>query len=96
MYGMAEMWFPRVPGYSISLLEIPKRGSTGMKPNVELEPIAMNLSGAVRLLGLSQTKTWSMAKQGQLPSFKVGGRRLFLRLALESCGDKQIQQNSTY
>ena len=49
-----------------------------MKNNThkELTPIAISVSEAARLLGVSRPKVYQLMQQDQLPSFKVGTRTL--------------------
>lgn len=49
-----------------------------------LEPIALRIPDASRASGLSRTKLYELMEAGELPSVKVGGRRLILRADLEA------------
>ena len=42
----------------------------------ELTPVAISVSEAARLLGVSRPKVYQLMKQEHLPSFKVGTRTL--------------------
>lgn len=42
----------------------------------ELSPIAISVSEAARLLGVSRPKVYQLMQQEHLPSFKVGTRTL--------------------
>ena len=42
----------------------------------ELTPIAISVSEAARLLGVSRPKVYQLMQQDELPSFKVGTRTL--------------------
>lgn len=42
----------------------------------ELTPIAISVSEAARLLGVSRPKVYQLMQQERLPSFKVGTRTL--------------------
>jgi excisionase family DNA binding protein len=57
----------------------PKRyGSIVTKP-ATLAPEAIDVDGACRLLGIGRSKLYRMIRAGELPSVKLGDRRL-LRL----------------
>jgi excisionase family DNA binding protein len=46
------------------------------------EPIALRINDAARVSGLGRTKLYELMGAGDLPSVKVGGRRLILRADL--------------
>jgi excisionase family DNA binding protein len=54
------------------------------------QPINVPLNEAARLLGLSQKKVWSLAKDGAVPSIKCGSRRLFNVQSLEQWSAAQL------
>ena len=51
---------------------------------VNIEPAAFNVADAVRYTGLSRSRLYSLVRDGQIASFHVGGRRMFLRSALDA------------
>jgi len=51
---------------------------------VNIEPAAFNVADAVRYTGLSRSRLYSLLRDGQIASFHVGGRRMFLRSALDA------------
>jgi len=46
------------------------------------EPLAYDVPVAGRLIGLGATKTWELVRSGDLPSIRIGRRRLVTRQAL--------------
>jgi excisionase family DNA binding protein len=51
---------------------------------VGVEPAAFNVADAVRYTGLSRSRLYELIRDGQIASFNVGGRRMFLRSALDA------------
>lgn len=49
-----------------------------------LEPAAFSVADAVRYTGLSRSRLYELIRDGQIASFNVGGRRMFLRSALDA------------
>ena len=49
-----------------------------------LSPITVSVADAIELTGISRTKLYQALRSGELRSLKVGGRRLFRLLDLES------------
>ncbi|WP_212743801.1 helix-turn-helix domain-containing protein [Caulobacter sp. 3R27C2-B] len=47
-------------------------------------PIALNMTGAVAYSGLSRSRLYELMREGDLPSFQVGGRRMIRRDALDA------------
>ena len=45
---------------------------------IQTEPIAVNVSGAAALTGLSESSIWEALRDNELPSQKIKGRRLIL------------------
>lgn len=56
----------------------------------EIEPFAVDLPEAARLVGLSQKKVWLLARAGDLPSCKIGTRRKFVRTHLRDWLEQQV------
>ncbi len=48
------------------------------------EPLAFTVSDAVAYTGLSRSRLYELLRDGQIASFNVGGRRMFLRSALDA------------
>jgi excisionase family DNA binding protein len=63
-------------------------------PKTELlEPVAISVHRVAFLLGVSTRKAWTLVGTGELPSFRVGRRRLVRfadvqRFAAERVGEK--------
>ena len=53
-----------------------------------VKPYALTVEGAVRHTGLSRTRIYNLIKSGDLPSFTIGSRRMFLVDALDAFMDK--------
>jgi excisionase family DNA binding protein len=49
-----------------------------------LAPVALSVADAVRYTGLSRSRLYELVRDGQIASFQVGGRRMFLRSALDA------------
>ena len=49
-----------------------------------VQPAAFNVADAVRYTGLSRSRLYELLRDGQIASFQVGGRRMFLRAALDA------------
>lgn len=47
-------------------------------------PLAFNVRDAVTYTGLSRSRLYELVRDGQIASFHVGGRRMFLRSALDA------------
>jgi excisionase family DNA binding protein len=52
-------------------------------PN-ELEPLAVTVKTACRLLDVGDTTVWAMIKDGRLKGFKLGGKRLIEYASLKA------------
>lgn len=48
------------------------------KPDTSPEPLAVGVPGATHLTGLGRTTIYDKIKKGELASFTIGGKRLFL------------------
>lgn len=46
------------------------------EPSTTLQPMAVNITEAARLIGVSPRSAWTLADEGKLRTFKVGTRRL--------------------
>jgi excisionase family DNA binding protein len=57
----------------------PKRYGSIVTKGATLAPEAIDVDGACRLLGIGRSKLYRMIRAGELPSVKLGDRRL-LRL----------------
>lgn len=49
-----------------------------------VQPTAFTVSDAVHYTGLSRSRLYELVRDGQIASFQVGGRRMFLRAALDA------------
>ena len=58
------------------------------------DPLLVDLKTAAELLGISRKNLWSRARSGEIPSLKVGARRLFSRVALTDWIAAQIAAQS--
>ena len=56
--------------------------------NQYVKPYAITVEGAVRHTGLSRTRIYKLMKGGELASFTVGSRRMFLVEVLDAFMDK--------
>lgn len=54
--------------------------ATGHKPWLERDRLSVNTEDAAQLLGVGRTTVYRLVKDGTLPSFKLGKRRL-IRIA---------------
>jgi excisionase family DNA binding protein len=41
-----------------------------------IDPLAVSIPEAARLLGIGRTLAYDLARQGDLPTFELGGRKL--------------------
>lgn len=48
------------------------------------QPLALTIENAVAYSGLSRSRLYTLIQSGDLPSFRVGGRRMILREVLDS------------
>ena len=46
------------------------------KTTIQMEPLAVSVSKAAEMLGISRPKIYDLMRQEGFPSFKVGGRTL--------------------
>lgn len=53
-----------------------------------IKPYALTVEGAVRHTGLSRTRIYNLIKAGELASFTIGSRRMFLTDVLDAFMDK--------
>jgi excisionase family DNA binding protein len=51
--------------------------------NTAEKPLVLSIMEAARLLGVSKNCAYEAANQGQLPSIRIGRRRVIPRIALE-------------
>lgn len=51
---------------------------------VSTSPLAFTVSDAVAYSGLSRSRLYELVRDGQIASFQVGGRRMFMRAALDA------------
>jgi len=54
-----------------------------ISPN-DLEPLAVTVKSACRLLDVGDTTIWAMIKDGRLKGFKIGGKRLIEYASLKA------------
>lgn len=52
-----------------------------VKQRVETKPLAVSLEQAGQMLGISRGLAYQMAKTGELPTVRIGQRRLVVPLA---------------
>lgn len=76
---------------SVELPDDPKRPAAALL----YAPVAMGMREAALVLGLSPRTLETMAAAGSVPSFRVGRRRLFPRLALEAWAEAQAEAAAT-
>lgn len=60
---------------------------------IRLEPIALDVHDAVKVLGISERLLWSKTKDGTIPHFKIGKRILYPVRELRDWASKQIKDN---
>ncbi len=53
-----------------------------------IKPYALTVEGAVRHTGLSRTRIYNLIKGGEIDSFTIGSRRMFLVDKLDAFMDK--------
>jgi len=53
--------------------------------------LAISVSEAAQMLGISRARLYPLISRGEIPSFKIGGRRLVPVKALESFIERQLQ-----
>jgi hypothetical protein len=56
--------------------------------------ILIDLTEAARRLSVSPKHLWTLAKQGQVPSVKLGARRLFVVAVLEQAFSDQLMAST--
>ncbi|SJM47519.1 hypothetical protein FM111_00970 [Brevundimonas diminuta 3F5N] len=54
-------------------------------------PVALNMRNAVAYSGLSRSRLYEMMRSGDLPSLRVGGRRMIQRAAIDTFFAKLAQ-----
>jgi excisionase family DNA binding protein len=55
-----------------------------MKLNVDIDNrLCMSVPEAAKLLGISRNNAYELVKRGELPSIKLGKRKLIPKIALE-------------
>lgn len=54
-----------------------------MSADPTIEPLAFDVESLTRVLPLGRTTLYQLIARGELPSFKVGRRRLIARSAVE-------------
>lgn len=59
-----------------------------------LKPYALTVEGARRHTGLSRTRIYNLIKDGELDSFTIGSRRMFLVAVLDAFMDKLASTES--
>jgi len=64
--------------------------------NQYVRPYALTVEGAVRHTGLSRTRIYNLIKQGELASFTIGSRRMFLVEVLDAFMDKLASQTDIH
>lgn len=52
---------------------------------LEVKPLAFTIPDAASYCGLSRSRLYTLMQGGELPSVRVGGRRLIRRDALDAC-----------
>lgn len=58
-----------------------------------IKPYALTVEGAVRHTGLSRTRIYNLIKTGELASFTIGSRRMFLTDMLDAFMDKTASES---
>ena len=53
--------------------------------------LAISVSETAQMLGISRARLYPLISRGEIPSFKIGGRRLVPVKALESFIERQLQ-----
>ncbi len=61
---------------------------TPIRPVAPIQPLAFTLSDAVAYSGLSRSRLYVLMDTGELPSLKIGGRRMIRRDALDALFDR--------
>lgn len=61
-------------------LSNPHSGAVNAAP---VDSLLLSLNGAACALGLGRRKTWELAQSGEIPTIRIGRRRLVPRAALE-------------
>jgi len=51
-------------------------------------PVAFTIPGAAQYTSLSRSRLYNMMQTGELPSVKIGGRRMIRRDALDALFDR--------
>ncbi len=59
---------------------------------VETAPITTSVGRAAIALGLSSRKVWQLVLDGEIPSFKIGSRRLIRLADLEAFAQRKVKQ----
>lgn len=62
--------------------------STNGRGNARPEPLAYSIADAAIVCSLSRSRLYELLKTGELPSIKIGGRRLITRAALLALLDR--------
>lgn len=56
-----------------------------------IQPVAFNVKDATAYSGLSRSRLYDLSRTGELPSIRVGGRRMFRRDAIDAYFDTLSQ-----
>lgn len=52
---------------------------------LDVKPLAFTVPNAATYTGLSRSRLYKLMGTGDLPSIRIGGRRMILRDALDAC-----------
>lgn len=58
------------------------------------DPISVNVEDGARLIGVARSAMYDFIGRGEIPTFKLGRRRLMLVKSLEAFVNRKSQENS--
>ena len=59
-----------------------------------LPPISVGIDDGARLIGITRSMFYEFIARGEIPTFKLGRRRLIIVKNLEAFTNRQAQENS--
>ncbi len=65
-----------------------------MTQTPQLQPLSLGIDDAARVIGVARSMLYEIVARGELPSFKLGRRRMILAKELEAYINRVAKENS--
>lgn len=65
-----------------------------MTPTNQFQPLALGIDDAARVIGVARSMLYEIVARGDLPSFKLGRRRMILAKELETYINRVAVENA--